>query len=60
VRTHEDGEHTEIAVCIRDEKITGFAIFTLNATELVIVNCRGDFEALVSSMVRDSVNRKES
>lgn len=60
VRVHDDDEHTEVAVCIRDDKITGFAIFTLSEKELVVVNCRGDFEALVSSVVRDSLNRKES
>ncbi len=60
VRIHEDDEHTEIAVCIRNEKITAFSIFTLDEKELVIVNCHGDFEAMVTSMVRGSVNRKES
>jgi hypothetical protein len=60
IRVHEDDSHTEIAVCIRNEKITAFSIFTLDEKELVIVNCHGDFEAMVSSMVRGSVSRKES
>lgn len=60
IRIHDDNEHTEIAVCIRNEKITAFSIFTLDEKELVIVNCHGDFEAMVSSMVRESVGRKES
>lgn len=58
VRIREENEHTQIAVCIRDEKITGLAVFVLEPRGIVVINARGDFEALVGSLVRDSVKRK--
>jgi hypothetical protein len=58
VRINDEDEHVEIAVCIRKEKITGFAMFVLDAKELVVINAKGDLEALVSSVVRDKVHRK--
>jgi hypothetical protein len=60
IRIHEDLEHTEIAVCIRNEEITGYAVFVISETELVVVNCRGNFDDMVGTLVRGSVNRKES
>ena len=60
IRVHDDTEHVEIAVCFRNEKITGLAMFILDQKELVVINCRGDLEALVSAAVRDNMNRKES
>lgn len=58
LRVMEDDERVEMAVCIRDEKITGFSMFVLEPTEVVVMNVRGDMQALVSSVVRDNVNRK--
>lgn len=58
VRVMEEDEHVEIAVCIRNEKITGVAMFILEPKELVVINARGNLQALVTSMVRDNVNRK--
>ncbi len=55
LRINDDHEHVEFAVCIRKEKITGIAMFALDDRELVVMNARGDFEALVSSIVRQSV-----
>jgi hypothetical protein len=57
IRVNEDDEHVEVAVCIRNDKIVGLSMFTLESDELVIVHLRGDLEAFVSSMVRDNVNR---
>lgn len=58
VRIREEDEHIQIVVCIRDEKITGLAVFVLEPQEIVVINAHGDFEGLINSMVRSSVNKK--
>jgi hypothetical protein len=58
IRVVEEDEHVEIAVCIRNEKIVGLAMFVLNPMEIVVINARGDIDALVGSMVRNNANRK--
>lgn len=58
LRVIEDDEHVEMAVCIRRDKIVGFAMFVLEPEEIVVINARGDIEALVTSMLRDNVSRK--
>ncbi len=57
VRVREETEHVEIAICIRDEKITGLAMFVLDAKEIVVINARGDLEAMITAMLRDNINR---
>jgi hypothetical protein len=58
VRVMEEHLHVEIAVCMRNDKLTGLAVFVLEPTEIVIVNARGNVQALVTAMFRDNVNRK--
>jgi hypothetical protein len=60
MRVNDDDEHVEFAVCIRKDKIVGFALFSLDKDELVVMSTRGDFEALISSAIRQNVKRKES
>lgn len=58
IRVTEEDERMEMAVCIRDDKITGFAMFVLEEDELVVMNIRGDIQGLVSAAIRDNVNRE--
>jgi len=58
LRVVEEDEHVEMAVCIRGDKIVGFAMFVLEPKEIVVINARGDLQAVVSAMIRDNVNRK--
>lgn len=59
VQVRENNEHMRITACIRDEKVTGLSMFVLEARELVVVNVRGDLEALVNSLVRDSLKNEK-
>lgn len=52
LRVMEEDEHVEMAVCIRDDEITGFSLFVLAPKEVVVIHTRGDLEALISSAVR--------
>jgi hypothetical protein len=58
VRIMEEDEHVEVAVCIRNEKITGMAVFVLEPKEIIVVNARGDFEGLVNSIVKGSMKKR--
>ncbi len=58
IRVIEEDEHVEIAVCIRDDKIAGLAIFVLAPTELVVINARGDIHSLVTEAIRGNMDRK--
>lgn len=58
LRVMEVDEHVEMAVCMRNDKITGFAIFVLEPREMVVINARGNLEALISSAIRGNVSRK--
>ena len=58
LRVIEDDEQLEMAVCIRRDRIVGFAMFVLEPQEILVINARGDIQALVSSVLRDNVGRK--
>lgn len=58
LRIREDDEQVELVACIRNDKVTGLAMVVLEPREIVIMNVRGNFEALVGSLVRSSVNKK--
>lgn len=54
----EEDEHVQVVACIRDGKVTGLAVFLLESTENAVINTRGDFESLINSMVKSSINKK--
>jgi hypothetical protein len=58
VRVWEDDEYMQVVACIRNDKVTGLAVFVLEPREIVVINARGDFEALIASLVKSSVNKK--
>lgn len=58
VRVREEDEHMQVVACIRNEKVTGLAIFVLEPDEIVAISTRGDFERLINSLVKSSVNKK--
>jgi hypothetical protein len=57
VRVREAGEQMLVTACINRERITRLEILMLEPRELVIFNARGDFDALVASLVRSNMNR---
>jgi hypothetical protein len=58
LRVTEDDERVEMAVCIRGDEVTGFAMFMVERDEVVVMNIRGDIQALVSAAIRENVNRE--
>lgn len=58
IRVRENDEHLRITACIRSGKVTGLSMFVLEPREIVVVNLRGDLEAVVNSLVRDSFKNK--
>lgn len=57
VRVREADEQVLVTACINKEKITRLEILVLEPREIVIFNARGDFEALVASLVRSNMKR---
>jgi hypothetical protein len=60
MRVREEDEYMQLVVCIRNDKVTGLAMFMLEPREIVVVNARGNFEAIVSSMVKANVKKRSS
>lgn len=57
VRVREADEQVQVTACINKERITRLEILVLEPREIVIFNARGDFEALVASLVRSNMKR---
>lgn len=57
VRVREADEQVQVTACINRERITRLEILVLEPREIVIFNARGDFEALVASLVRSNMKR---
>src|SRR5690606_22856240 len=55
VQVREIDEHMRITACIRGGKVTGLSMFVLEPREIVVVNLRGELEAVVNSLIRDSL-----
>lgn len=58
VRVRDDDEYVQVVACIKGEKVTGLAIFVLEPKEIVVINARGDLEALISKLIQDNINKK--
>ena len=57
VRVREADEQVLVTACINKERITRLEILVLEPREIVIFNARGNFEALVASLVRSNMKR---
>lgn len=60
MRVREADEQVQVVACINKERVTRLEILVLEPREIVIVNARGDFEALISSLVRSNMKRSTS
>jgi hypothetical protein len=60
IRVREPNERVQVSACIKKNKVTGLSVFVLEPSELVVVNARGDFEALLSKLVKSSKQRDEA
>jgi hypothetical protein len=58
MRVREEDEYMQLVACIRDDKVTGLAMFVLEPREIVVINARGDFAAIVNSLVKANVKTK--
>lgn len=59
IKISEPSERVQVSACIKNEKVTGLSVFVLEPGELVVLNARGNFEGLISSLVKSSKSREK-
>ena len=52
VRVIEDTERVFISACVEREEVKSLSILVVEPSEIVVVNVRGDFDALISSFLK--------